>query len=69
MNDLHVIDELISPPEAYLWTMWCGLDVVAFDDGTLVPQIDFVGEREAEQATCEECKRRFNETKVMEEVE
>lgn len=56
---LHVIDELLSPPEAMVWTMWCGAQCVAFEDGSLIPNLDFYTETWAERATCEECKRRF----------
>jgi hypothetical protein len=38
------------------WEMACGLWVRAFDDGTLVPAIDFYLPREAHRATCAPCR-------------
>lgn len=59
--DVHVIREAISPPDADVWTMWCGAQCFAFDDGTLVPYMDFVHENIAEKATCQGCKVGLNE--------
>lgn len=52
----HIIREAVSPPDADVWTMWCGDQCFAFDDGTLVPTMDFFHEDAAEQADCSRCK-------------
>jgi len=62
----HIIRESVSPPEALTWTMWCGDQCVAFDDGTLAPEdIDFYHEVWAERADCEACKAAYQASKVL----
>jgi hypothetical protein len=57
-REKHVIREGASPPDARVWTMWCGAQCIAFDDGTLAPEgFDFYDEPNAEKATCQKCTR------------
>lgn len=51
----HVLHEQSSPPEADIWRMWCGAECLAFDDGSLAPELDFYLEAEAAKADCIEC--------------
>ena len=52
----HVIREDSSPDDAYVWTMWCGEQCIALDDGTTVPEgFDFYHENSAAKASCVEC--------------
>lgn len=55
-QDDHILKESASPPERMVWTMWCGEQCVAQEDGTLVPALDFYLEKEAALATCEGCR-------------
>lgn len=59
MKKVHILDEAISPPDSYIWTMWCGANCVVFGDGKLVPALDFVIERDTSKSTCEACKSKF----------
>lgn len=53
---LHVLHEASSPPEATVWTMWCGAQCIALDSGELIPEdMDFYLEFEAARADCIEC--------------
>ena len=51
----HVLDEKKSPPSALIWTMRCGDQCVAEDDGTLTPRLDFYLEQEAHKSDCVGC--------------
>ena len=52
----HVLHEASSPDEATVYTMWCGAQCLALDDGTLVPEdMDFYLEQDAAKADCIEC--------------
>lgn len=56
---VHVLDEKKSPPEALIWTMWCGAQCVAEDGGMLTPILDFYLEREASKSDCVDCLKRL----------
>ena len=69
----HVINEQKSPPDALVWTMWCGHQCLAFEDGTTAPRTDLYAEHAADKADCEGCKKRFDQkdvkkTEVLESV-
>lgn len=61
---VHVLRESISPPEAFVWTMWCGDQCVADDEAILSPPMDFVLEERAERSDCEACKTAMQPTKA-----
>ena len=59
----HIINTAASPVDVNVWKMFCGEECFAFDDGTLVPELDFIseeckaqagGEKYAQAATCVE---------------
>jgi hypothetical protein len=54
----HVLDESANPPSAMVWRMLCGESCFAYEDGTLDPDLDFYGLREAAKATCPGCRVR-----------
>ena len=47
----------LGDPDADYWTMYCGLVVRAFDDGTLDPNVDFYEATHGYNANCPECLR------------
>lgn len=56
MTVTHVLREDVSPAEALVWSMWCGHQCFAFDDGTLSPETDFYLEKQAHLSDCSACK-------------
>lgn len=52
---IHILRESISPPESIVWTMHCGDQCIANDDGELIPNLNFYLENESEKATCPRC--------------
>lgn len=56
-----IVDGPLGDPDADYWTMHCGLVVRAFDDGTLLPKIDFYDGKNGQRASCQECLRRWRE--------
>lgn len=52
-----ILPGLPGDPDADYWTMYCGLTVRAFDDGTLDPHTDFYEGSHGHNATCPECLR------------
>jgi len=55
----HVLDESANPPSAMVWRMLCGESCFAYEDGTLDPDLDFYGLRDAAKATCSECRAKI----------
>jgi hypothetical protein len=55
----HIMNDAANPPEALVWTMLCGDQCIALDDGTLVPELDFYGDESpnADKADCDPCRR------------
>lgn len=58
MTSTHVENEARNPitDGIDVWTMWCGAQCLAFPDGSLVPEIDFYLEADADRAACEPCR-------------
>jgi hypothetical protein len=54
----HLMNLEANPPEADVWTMLCGAQCFAFDDETLVPELDFVSADRPEKSDCDRCKGR-----------
>lgn len=55
----HIMNDVANPPEALVWTMLCGDQCIALEDGTLVPEMDHYleGSVNAHKADCDPCKR------------
>jgi hypothetical protein len=53
----HIMNGAANPPEARVWTMLCGAQCFAFDDGTLLPEMDFVLEdSDPSLSDCDPCE-------------
>lgn len=52
---IHILKESVSSPESSIWTMQCGDQTIADDDGNTFPTTDFYLENEAHKATCPRC--------------
>lgn len=62
-GDVHILDGEASPVEAYVWTVLCGEQCFAWDDGEVDPPgFDFflLGHGH-EKATCKRCLAAVNE--------
>ena len=57
-DKVHVVET--DDPKTWeddYWRMMCGLEVRAFDDGTLIPMTDFYTRDQAHRASCEACRK------------
>lgn len=61
---IHVLKEDVSPPEANVWTMWCGAQCIVLDDGETHPFMDFYLEIGWRSASCLVCVARFEASGV-----
>jgi hypothetical protein len=66
---IHILDEEVSPPENFIWRMWCGASCMACDDGELIPLLDFVLEKEKHDATCNNCIKLDKPKRLIKELE